>query len=115
MQCVEEGQRVLRHTCHRSRHRSRRSSDTCVLEENDLSSTSQRIRHGGVPVIQRSGEVLKTEERETRAVTETAIGVALLTHFDKFRGRLHIACSHKYLQLLDELLPTDEGRAFRAR
>lgn len=30
-----------------------------------------------------------------------AIGVALLTHFDKFRGCRDIACSHKYLQLLD--------------
>src|SRR5439155_7154081 len=77
VEAVEKGHDVRRHSGHRLRHLSARTPDARVVEENDLPSRGERITHRRIPVVERSGEVLQAEQRQSRAVAEATVGVGM--------------------------------------
>ena len=64
---VQERKRMLRHAGDRVRHLACGPPETCAFEQNDLSSRCQRVGDRGIPVIERSGEVLKKHQGKSGA------------------------------------------------
>src|SRR5262245_18870701 len=78
---------MLRHPGHLGRDPAARTAHARVVEQDDLPLPGERIDHGGVPVVERPGEVLKEQERKPAASTESPVGVFIVVHRDEFRRR----------------------------
>ena len=58
---VEERDDVLRHACDGRRHGARRASHAGVVEQNEFPSAGEGVCQRGIPVIERSREVLEEQ------------------------------------------------------
>src|SRR5207244_12853426 len=91
---VEAGEKshdLRRHSGTLLRHSTARTPDARVVEENDFPSRGERITHRRIPVVERPGEVLQAEQRQSRAVAEATVGVGMATHLEDLRGSSPIA------------------------
>jgi hypothetical protein len=83
---VEKRQGVLGHSGHRLGYIAARPADSGVLEEDDLSSGSERIGHRRIPVVERPGEVLQTEQRQASALAEAPVRVGMSFGLNELGG-----------------------------
>ena len=89
-ECLEKGHGVPRHCRDRRRYLPAGAADAGVVEQDDLSSSRERIGHRWIPVVERSGEVLQEEQWQPRAVAESPVRVRMVIHLEKLRRRARI-------------------------
>ncbi len=80
-----------RHRGNRGWHAPGRPSHAGVIEQNDVSLHGERIRDRRIPIVERPGEVLKTQERASVANAETAVGIRFVFHFEELRWGRDVA------------------------
>jgi hypothetical protein len=74
---------MSRHSGDRVRDVAGGTPDAGVVEQDDLPSGGERIGHGGIPVVERSGEVLQEQQREPRSFAETPVRVGMAIHLEE--------------------------------
>ena len=75
VQCVEEGDRVVRHRLDGARRPAGRGADADVVEGNHASIRGERVDQRRVPVVEVAAEVLQQDERH---ITFTEVAVRVL-------------------------------------
>src|SRR5215470_4672301 len=74
--------------CHagdRFGHAAGGSTHASVREEDDFAPGRKRIDDGRIPIIQRTGEMLKEKQRTAQAATQAAIGIPYLGYLEELR------------------------------
>jgi len=80
---VQKGQGMLCHASDRIRHLARRSSETCAFEQYDLAVARKRVSDRGIPVIERTGEVLKEQQGKSCTRPEAPVSTGFIARLQK--------------------------------
>src|SRR5262249_7976030 len=110
---IQKGQSVSRHAGDCRRYRARGASDAGVVEKNDFPAGCERIGDRRVPVVERAGEVLKTEKRTCGARAKAAVGIPLFTNLQELGWSSDVAGYH--CNGTDSSLRQKDWRASRTR
>src|SRR5580700_5521250 len=73
---IDEGFRVLRHTCKGRWHFTGRTCDTRIIEDDDLTLLGKPVQNRRIPVVEVSGEVLIKDKGQTASLAPAPISEA---------------------------------------
>jgi len=82
-EAIQERQGMYRHTSDRIGHRPARPTNAGAIEQNHFSSDCKGVGDRWIPIVHRSCEVLKAQERQSRTGSETPVRIFLFAGLQK--------------------------------